>query len=218
MVYLILMNKYTQYLYSKEYMSLLSTGIIILIISSFVHYFAGVYATEVASNSVADIILSNTRPLDVHLIFIYGPVAFWTYVAIICLRRPERIPFVIKNIALFTIIRSVFISLTHIGPFPTEIVVQSDMLKMFLFGGDLFFSGHTGLPFLMALVFWKNIKLRILFILSAILFGVVVLLGHLHYTIDVLSAFFITYTIFHIAKVLFPKDEELFYRGIRDRK
>jgi len=38
----------------------------------------------------------------------------------------------------------------------------------------------------------------------------VVLLGHLHYTIDVFSAFFITYGIVEIAKWLWPKEWELF--------
>ncbi len=87
-------------------------------------------------------------------------------------------------------------------------------MSKFAFGGDLFFSGHTGLPFLMALVFWKKPILRYFFIASAIGFGAVVLLTHLHYSIDVLSAFFITYTIFHIAEFLFRKDRKLFYSGL----
>ena len=46
--------------------------------------------------------------------------------------------------------------------------------------------------------------LRYLFLAWSVFFGIVVLLGHLHYTIDVLSAFFITYGIVDIAKWLFP--------------
>lgn len=206
------------YLHNKEFLSSLGFGIILFIFSIVVNYFAGIFATEAASNAVADIILSNTRAVDVHLIFIYGPFLLWSFVAVICLKHPYRIPLVIKSIAIFVLIRSVFISLTHIGPFPTNIYVESDITRMFIFGGDLFFSGHTGLPFLMALVFWKHMHYRILFIASAILFGVVVLLGHLHYTIDVVSAFFITYTIFHIAKFLFPKDYVLFCEGIKQKK
>lgn len=212
------MTEYSLYTHNKQYLFSLGLAIVLFVFSMFINYYAGIFATEVASNSVTDIILSNTSAIDVHLIFIFGPIALWTFVAVICLYHPERIPFVIKNIAIFVLIRSVFISLTHIGPFPTNIYVESDITKMFIFGGDLFFSGHTGLPFLMALVFWKYVNYRMLFIASAILFGVVVLLGHLHYTIDVLSAFFITYTIFHIAKFLFPKDYALFYEGIMQEK
>ena len=47
-----------------------------------VNYYAGTYATERASNSVTDIVLSNTRAYDVDAIFIYGPLIFWAFVAI----------------------------------------------------------------------------------------------------------------------------------------
>ncbi|MBI3904685.1 MAG: hypothetical protein HY309_03785 [Pseudomonas fluorescens] len=40
----------------------------------------------------------------------------------------------------------------------------------------------------------------------SVLFGISVLLGHLHYSIDVFGAFFITYSIFCLAKKFFPKD------------
>lgn len=213
-----LMKGYAFYYYNREYLYSFGFGVTLFIFSLLFNYFAGIYATEVAGSSVPDIILSNTKPIDVRLIFVYGPIVLWAFVVAICLRHPQRMPFVIKNIAVFTIIRSFFISLTHIGPFPTQIAYNSDILQMFMFGGDLFFSGHTGLPFLLALIFWKDLKLRILFFVSAVIFGVVVLMGHLHYTIDVLSAFFITYTIFHIAKALFPKDYVLFYEGIRQEK
>jgi membrane-associated phospholipid phosphatase len=80
----------------------------------------------------------------------------------------------------------------------------------FSFGADLFFSGHTGLPFLMALIFWKNKLLRYSFLFLSVFFGLIVLLGHIHYSIDVLSAFFITYTIWHVSEKLFPKDLQIF--------
>ena len=84
-------------------------------------------------------------------------------------------------------------------------------------GNDLFFSGHTGLPFLLALIFWENKKLRFLFLGFSVLFAVVVLLGHLHYSIDVFAAYFITYTIFHICKFLFKKDWQLFLQNKEEK-
>jgi hypothetical protein len=191
------------------------TGTVFLIASLVINFYAGLYATERASNSVTDIILSNTRVYDVDGIFIYGSMMFWWFVAVWCSFEPHKIPFTLKSIALFVVIRSVFISMTHIGPFPTKVSIDpTSIISLFSFGGDLFFSAHTGLPFLMALVFWNNIRLRLFFLFCAILFGVVVLLAHLHYTIDVLSAFFITYTIFHLAEYLFKKDRLLFHKGL----
>jgi hypothetical protein len=63
-------------------------------------------------------------------------------------------------------------------------------LNSIFYGGDLFFSGHTGLPFLAALAFWHIPTLRIFYLASTWYFGTVVLLGHYHYSIDVLAALF----------------------------
>ena len=77
---------------------------------------------------------------------------------------------------------------------------------------DLFFSGHVGLPFLVALIFWRYTYLRYYFLLFALIASVTVLLGHLHYSIDVFSAFFITYGIFEIAKRFFKKEYRLYIK------
>jgi len=46
---------------------------------------------------------------------------------------------------------------------------------------------------------------------ASLIFGAAVLFGHLHYSIDVFAAFFITYAIFHIAQKFFPKDYKLLH-------
>ncbi|MCB9809619.1 hypothetical protein H6771_01410 [Candidatus Peribacteria bacterium] len=191
------------------------TSLALLLCSFVVNIYAGLYATEKASNPVTDIVLSNIPAVDVSLVFIYGPFILWALVAGLCIQQPYRIPFTLKSISLFVLIRSVFISLTHIGLFPTATDFTSatslgEVMQLFTFGGDLFFSAHTGLPFLMALLFWPLPFWRWFFTLSAVFFGVIVLLGHLHYSIDVLAAFFITYTIAHIARWTFPVDARLF--------
>jgi len=176
-------------------------------VSTFANYYAGTYATERASNSVTDIILSNTRAYDVDGLFIYGSVVLVAFIIWLLVSHPRRIPFTLYSLALFIIIRSVFISLTHIGPFPDEVALDlGRIISKFVFGGDLFFSGHTGIPFLMALVFWQEKHLRYIFLASSVAFGATALLGHLHYSIDVLAAFFITYTIYHLAEKFFPKE------------
>lgn len=184
---------------------------IALLLSTLINYAAGTYATEVVSNSVTDVILSNTPVFQVDYIFVYGSFVLTVFVTGLLLTHPKRIPFALYSIALFVITRSVFISLTHIAPYPSHALLDlGKVASKFMFGGDLFFSGHTGIPFLMALLFWKEKHLRYFFIVWSVGFGITALLGHLHYSIDVFAAFFITYSIFHISEIVFKKEWALF--------
>ena len=185
-----------------------------LALSFVLNFFAGNFATKRAGNSVADLLLDNLPVLDVDLVFIEGSLLLWFFVGALVIARPERIPFVFKAMALFILIRSGFIVLTHLGPFPNQSQLDSNsIIRVFTFGGDLFFSGHTGSSFLMALIFWRYARLRYLFVSYSALFAAAVLLGHLHYSIDVFAAFFISYGIFDLAKFLFSREYELFERA-----
>jgi len=195
----------------KKFLSSYVLSILFLIFSLFINYYAGTYATNRESNPVTDIILSNTRAYDVDGIFIYGTIIFWVVVAILLFQNARFVPFTLKSVSLFILIRSAFITMTHIGQFPERTTIASNfILNKISFGGDLFFSGHTGLPFLLALIFWKSKFWRYIFLASSIIFGTSVILGHIHYTIDVTSAFFITYGIYHLSQLLFSKDETVF--------
>ncbi len=202
-------REYAEHLKERTYVRTLVAAVLFLLSSALISYYAGTYATERASSSVTDIILSNTHVYDVDLIFLYGGLALFTGIIVMAISKPSRAPFVLKSVALFYIIRSAFITVTHIGPFPDHAIVNStNFTRFFNFGGDLFFSGHTGLPFLIALIFWEKKHLRYFFLALSVFFGTVVLLGHLHYSIDVLSAYFITFSIYHLACYLFPSDLE----------
>jgi membrane-associated phospholipid phosphatase len=77
------------------------------------------------------------------------------------------------------------------------------------FQTGLFFSGHTALPFLVALIFWDNVRARTVLLLLSLVFAIAVLLAHIHYSIDVFAAPFMAYGIYAIAKYLFPRDYAL---------
>jgi len=206
---------YKPYFIDKRFLLSSGSALILLVISFFVNFFAGTYASSVESNSVTDIILSHIRVYDVDAVFIYGALFFIFFIIYLCFRYPNYLPFTIKAIALFTVIRSMFIVLTHIAPFPTVVSIDViNWLKDFSFSGDLFFSGHTGLPFLIGLIFWDKKYIRLFSIFSSIFFAIVVLMGHLHYSIDVFAAFFITYTIYHISEKFFAHDLKLLQTGM----
>lgn len=199
---------------NNSFLRSISVAIFLFSIALVFNYYAGTYATNKESVPVTDLVLSNTRVHDVDGLFIYGSYFLVGLIIFLMFRRLNTLPFIIETVALFTVIRSVFITLTHIAPFPSGINISSDLLSKVSFGGDLFFSGHTGLPFLMALIFWNIPHLRYIFLSLSFFFAVVVLLGHLHYSIDVLSAFFIVYGIFHLAEYFFKKDHKLFREGL----
>lgn len=206
-----IIGRYRIHFKDRHFIFSLLVSLILFAASLYINFYAGTYAMEKVSNPVSDIILSNTRVYNLDELFIYGTVFLVISIVLLCLERPQGIPFIVKTIALFVIIRSIFITLTHIGIFPTHITIDpSSFLRDFTFGGDLFFSGHTGLPYLMALIFWRNKYIRYFFIAFSVFLGAVVLLSHLHYSIDVISAYFITYGIFNIAYRLFKRDYKFF--------
>ena len=217
-----LKTRYVQTFGTKSFNKSILIGIILLTVALIINYYAATYAFERASSAVADIVLSNIPVYDVDWIFVFGPIVFGIWIAAISFAHPKTLPFTLKSIALFVIIRSAFITLTHIGPFPDHIVIDgnsaaflhliSNSTNFFLLstGADLFFSGHTGLPFMLALIFWRHRLTRAFCLAMSVFFGVIVLLGHLHYSIDVASAFFISYTIFVIANNFFKEDRERF--------
>lgn len=210
-----LARRYRHYAAQQQFRVSVLLSVLLFAASVVVVFYAIAYATESASNSVSDIILSNTPIFDVDGLFVYGSLGLVGFITLLLLAHPKRIPFTLHAMALLYFIRAAFISMTHIGPFPIHLENTYNLgviAGRFLFaGGDLFFSGHTALAFLLALVFWREKNIRYIFLAWSAYMGIIVLVGHYHYTIDVASAFFITYTIYCIAEWLFPKDRQLFY-------
>lgn len=222
-------SRYIRQFTDRQFLISLIASFALLWVSMMANYYAALYALNRASNPVTDIVLSNIRTFDVEWVFIWGPIVFWVIMGVYLLHDPKRIPFTLKSVALFVIVRSLFISMTHVAPFPDHIPVEtygvdfmqdvfgtSQAFNMALStGADLFFSAHTGIPYLIALTFWKHRAIRYLSLATSLVLGTAVLLGHLHYTIDVAAAFFMTFSISHLAAFLFKKDKRMFYEDAR---
>lgn len=191
----------------KSYRRNVLLGFLYLAASLFINAFADIYTTHRASNAVTDIILDNIPIFNVNFIFYQGFAVFWLFVIFLQIREPKGLPFMLKSVALFILVRSFFISLTHLAIPPDHSYLHPARLYRRLTSqDDLFFSSHTGFPFLMSLIYWEDKRLRKIFLAATLFFGATVLMGHLHYSIDVFSAFFIAYGIFHIARTSFAKD------------
>ena len=205
------LRRYREAFADPYYLRSLAEGILLYAASMGLIFYAINFATRKAGNFVEDIVLSNIPAYDTRFLFVYGTFTLILLSALVLLAHPNRLPFALKAIGLFFIVRSVFISVTHLGPFPLEEApLPAPILNSMFFGGDQFFSAHTGLPFLGAPVFWHIRSLRYLFLGASLFFATIVLLGHYHYSIDVLAAFFITYGVYQIVEWLFPRDRSRF--------
>ena len=184
-----------------------------------VNFWAISQATTRAGAAVPDIILSNIPVFEVDGLFVYGTVIVVAVSVWLVFTHPKRIPYALHALTLFILIRSAFVLMTHLGA--PQAAYESDFgetINNAFFGSDQFFSAHTGMPLLGALGFWHIPRIRNFFLASSVFFAVVVLAGHIHYTIDVFSAFFITYGIYHLSLYLFPKERALFLAADNDNR
>ncbi len=202
-----------QGLSDRAFLESLLFGVLAILLSLVSVHYSAEYATNVSSNHVADIILSNVPAYDVSILFTWGAFAAVLFsIFIVIFLKFRAAPYILKSAALLLIVRSIFVSLTHISPYPSKIELSpyflssTTLAQMFFTGDDLFFSGHVGLTYLMALLLWDTPWLRYTYLAISVLFAVVVLLGHLHYSIDVFAAYFITYTVYTISMRMFKAD------------
>lgn len=212
-------HQWRELLKEKKFRISFLAGIFLLLAAGFFNSMAVTYKEGVPVQSVGDIILDHLPPLDLNFLFTYGilPVLFIATIYPIFF-KPQILPFSAKTIAAFIIIRSFFITLTHIGA-PKGFLLphfgsQPGALRLF-YVNDLFFSGHVGFPFLMGLIFWENKWLRWFMITMSFVEALTVLFLRVHYSIDVFSAYFITYTIFVVSDKIFNKLNLSFHRIVQ---
>ncbi len=167
-------------------------------------YFTGVtsrFADSQPVVSLRDLILDRLPAVNLDFLNTFGFLfVIFAFMAAILIYQPEEIPFVLFSAALFVFVRAAFVAMTHLGA-PADILKlswQTGFLKNLSFTIDLFFSGHTGLPFLAFLVLRPSL-IKKFFLFASLVMGASVLLSHVHYCIDVFAAFFITYAVFKIA-------------------
>jgi PAP2 superfamily C-terminal len=195
---------------NRAYVRSVSESAFFLAASTIAIFAAVSYATVHASNHVTDFVLSRVGPFNVRFLFIYGTFTAFVVTASLLAWRPNRLPFAFKAVALFLLVRAVFVALTHMAPSPIDPPTPAPFFNSIFYGSDLFFSGHTGLPFLVALAFWHIPQWRMFYLALTAFFGSIVLLGHYHYSIDVLAALFITHGVFQMSCWLFGRDYALF--------
>ncbi|MDR3712604.1 MAG: phosphatase PAP2-related protein [Puia sp.] len=119
-----------------------------------------------------------------------------------CLQNPDRLLILSWAYLFLCLTRMVTISLVTLDP-PTHLVLLADPLSNFFYGRkfvtrDLFFSGHTSTLFLMSLCLPGRID-KMIAILATIAVGVLLLIQHVHYTLDVLTAPLFAWLVWRLA-------------------
>lgn len=211
-----LRERYRRVHAEKTFYPQLGIGLLIFLGSIAANACANFYTSKGPVNVVEDLLLDRLPIVNLNVVYIEGALILILLGVFLALYRPQRLPFLLKTVGLFIFIRSFFMTLTHLSlPLPEADIAlyapPGSIMRFLSSGNDLFFSGHTGLPFLFALIFWKQAVLRLLFVGASVFFGAAVLLAHVHYSIDVFAAFFITYSIYKLALWLFPKDHTFFH-------
>ena len=191
-----------QYWYDQYFLLNLLKVLSVLCLSFIVNFYAVRYATLHTGQATSDLIFEHILYIDSRIVGHYS-VFFSTLVLSVYLCfHPQRILFFLKTTSVLVLVRDFFIDLTHVG----VPVVAHPTVSFVSQGGDLFFSGHTALPFLASLVFWNDRPARYTFLFFSFSLGAESLIGRLNYSIDVFAAPFITYGIYILCQKVFKKD------------
>ncbi len=150
-----------------------------------------------------DWVLNQLPPHDVSIpIFL----TIWA-TALLLLVRARRSPAIfmmfVYGYIIVSLSRMLSINLVPLDP-PAGLIPLIDPISNAFYGKsyitkDLFYSGHTSSIFLMFLCLrrWWD---RLLALLGTLLVGGLLLVQHVHYTIDVLGAFVFTYPLYWLGK------------------
>jgi len=201
-----LIKEWAKEIWKHKYWIFLS--LIFLFISIVLDIAAGIYVRNVNVVAAPDIILDNIPVIDLDFFYVYGILlitfVFFLYPLFFKIHELHK---VIAQFSFLILVRSFFTCLTHLALPVTAMAYEVPRLLFFLdFRNDLFFSGHVAIPFLGFLLFKKD-NIKYFFLIGSILMGAVVLFMHVHYTIDVFSAFFITYGTFKIGEWFYSNKE-----------
>jgi len=185
---------------------LLALSSICLLIALYADYRCGVYVTFRNTVKVPDLILDRLPSIDLSFLFTYGYMALivgmFSYPVF---RRVRMLHVVALQFSLLLMLRSVFMIFTHIGTPAGEVAVQfPGVFSRFYFENDMFFSGHTAMSFLGFYLF-RHSSLRYVYLVGAIVMGIAALFMHVHYSVDVFAAFFMTYASYQMGNAFLRK-------------
>lgn len=152
-----------------------------------------------------DWVLNQLPPHDVSVgIFL----VIWATAALLVVRAwrsPSIFMMFVYGYVIVSLSRMLSINLVPLNP-PVGLIPLIDPLSNAFYGKtyitkDLFYSGHTSTQFLMFLCLRRRTD-RLLAFVGSLIVGSLLLVQHVHYTVDVLGAFVFTYPLYWLGKQL----------------
>jgi len=187
---------------NKTIIALLLVTIILILLPTF---FAFIEKRE--GMVLQDFVLDAIPVIDVSIPTF---VVIWSMVLLVFYRiyqNPRLFLVIAYGFILMCILRVLTISLLPLNP-PVGIITLKDPIANIAYGGngifitkDLFYSGHTGNMILFFLCLQRKWD-KIIALAASFIVGILVLVQHIHYSIDVFAAFIFTYFIYLGAKKL----------------
>lgn len=188
----------------------LTTGSVVLVLLFFSRFLETI---ELRAGVVLDDpVLELFRPTDLTWITFSLIYASLFLAVLHLLYQPRQLVLCLQAYGVMVLIRMAAMAALPLEP-PPGTIVLSDPLVEFVVGTDkvltkdLFFSGHTSTLFLFALVS-TNPLLRFVFFLCSFAVAGCLLLQHVHYTVDVLVAPFVSYGAYRIASLVNPVEKK----------
>lgn len=200
-------KKWKEALADKYFRAEFSLSLLIQIVSLILLANFLKYVEQREGFTLNDPLLRLLEPADLTWI-IFGLIYLSLAAAIISFAANP--PQIILAFQAYSSIILVRIAVMYLTPFdaPRGMIPLKDPLVEFFGTGilltkDLFFSGHTALLFLLFLI-EKGKKLKIFFLASALIVGISLLIQHVHYSIDVFTAPFFSFTVFKLLSKMRP--------------
>ena len=175
--------------------------LILMILTSLPFFFQ--YTEQRNGFILNDIVLENIPAINVSIpIF----AMLWSMALLFIIRSiqsPQLFLTALYGFILLFMTRMITISVVPLNP-PTDLIALIDPISNSFYGKsfitkDLFFSGHTAALCLLFLCFQRKFD-KIIALLCTIAVGFLVLVQHVHYTIDVIAAPFFTIICYVLAK------------------
>ena len=184
---------------------LVSLLIFIAILIAFPHFFAFIESRQ--GWQLSDPLLGMIPAKDLS-IFTFSTLWLMSLFLIVrMIQQPSLAVLAIVAIDLIFVTRMVTIILFPLEP-PPGLIALEDPISNFFYGKgqgfitrDLFFSGHTSSMIMIGLLLPRKWEKRLAFA-AAFVVGCLVLVQHIHYSIDVLGAWVFTWFLYRLAKAI----------------